>query len=464
MDRLPIRALVVGLMALYLCFSAQPAVGEPQKLTPQQLQQDYDTLLDVLADKHPDATHSASPTELRRALAKLRQGLNRPMTQNEAWQTFATLNPVFADGHFLVALPNWRGMTRQHLKENGTLFPFEAYVEPRGNVFIRSKLGGEASPLVGAEIKTINGVRAREIALHLLTLVHGDTLKMRADLLSQRWWLFYWKVYGEPKEFHLALSGRAPSADTVVPSSHELPVVLQIEDSFEREFHFELLSNHAALLSIGAFAWSDKQRFWDFTRAAFTTMHDENVTTLIIDVRYNGGGDDDMWMKGILSYIATKRYHWCSRYLARVVPGHQEKGEVIGTVESSELKEWMEPEPNNPVHFSGKVYVLVGAASYSSTILFANVMQDYGFGTLAGVGGSARTQQSGGVQTTTLPNSGLAVPWPRFILTRPSGATEPRLLTPDIPLADDPYDSRTMVNEVLRIAARTSTPAVSATR
>lgn len=452
MDRHSIRALVIGLTTLCLCMSARPASCEPQKLTPQQLQQDFDTLLDVVATRHPDATHSASSTELRRALGDVQRRLNHPMTQDEAWRTFATLNPVFADGHFLVALPNWRGMSRQHLKQGGSFFPFEVYVEPRGAVFIRSKLGGEPSPLAGTEIETINGVNARQIARRLLTLLHGDTLEFRADLLSQRWWLFYWKVYGAPSEFRLTLRGRPASPDTIVAATHELPLVLKIEDSFERTFHLELLPNHAALLSVESFGWDDKQRYFDFTRATFQKIHDEKVATLIIDVRYNGGGDDDMWQKGILPYIATKRYRWGSNYLVRVIEGHQEKGEILGTVERGDLDQWIEPEPANPLHFGGKVYVLVGASSYSSTILFANVVQDYGFATLAGVGGSARSQQTGGSQSTTLPNSGLVVAWPRFILTRPSGAAEPKLLTPDIPLADDPYDSQAMVKAVLALS------------
>lgn len=450
MERLPIRAL--GLMVLCACLGARPAACEPQKiLTAQQLQQDFDALVDIIATRHPDATHSVSPFELRHALADLRRRLNHPMTQDEAWRTFAKLNPILADGHFLVAYPSWRALIREHLKQGGTLFPYEVYIDPQDHVFIRAQLGGEATALVGTEIETINGLSARTIALNMLTFVHSDTVKMRTDLLSQRWWLFYWKIYGEPGEFHLGLRDHPT---TTVAAGHTLPLILQIEDSFERDFHFELLPDHAALLTINEFGWEDKQRYFDFTHDAFAKMRAVNVSTLIIDVRYNGGGDDDMWMKGILAYIATQRYHWASRYEVRVIEGHQEKGEVIGTVESGALREWIEPEPNNPLHFSGKVYVLVGAASYSSTILFANTVQDYKFGILAGVGGSARTQQSGGVQNTPLPNCGLVVAWPRFILTRPSGATEPKLLTPDLPLTEDPYDSSAMVQAVLQHASQ----------
>lgn len=451
MERFPIRALGWTLAALcaYQVTWAVAADTPKKTFTPQQLQQDFETLVDVIASKLPDPTHSATPAELRRALANVRSQLNQPMTRDEAWRVFATLNPTFADGHLLVAFPSWRDMAQEHLKNGGTLFPFEVYVDSREHVFIRAKLGGEPSSLVGKAIESIDGVSAREIARRLLTLVHGDTPKMRADLLSQRWWLFYWKVYGERSAFHLRLRGGSPSPDISFAASRELPRVLQIEGSFEQTYHFELLPNHAALLSIAAFAWKDKQRFFDFTHSVFQQIHDEHVTTLIIDVRYNGGGDDDMWMKGILAYIANQRYQWASKYLVRIIEGHQDPGDILGAVEQGALKEWIEPEPNNPLHFSGKVYVLVGAASYSSTILFANVIQDYKFGVLAGVGGSARTQQSGGVQVTQMPNSGLMVSWPRFILTRPSGVAEPRLLTPDLPLVDDPYDSRAMVKALL---------------
>jgi hypothetical protein len=64
----------------------------------------------------------------------------------------------------------------------------------------------------------------------------------------------------------------------------------------------------------------------------------------------------------------------------------------------------------------------------------SNVIQDFGFGLIAGRGDSVRTQISGGARRTTLPNSGLILVTPRFVLTRPSGADQPRLLTPDIAL------------------------------
>lgn len=87
--------------------------------------------------------------------------------------------------------------------------------------------------------------------------------------------------------------------------------------------------------------------------------------------------------------------------------------------------------------------------TYSSAVLFSNVVQDYGFARVAGIGGAARTWQSGGVQSLVLPNTGLELSFPRFVLARPSGAAEPRLLQPDLPLADDPLHPHAAVDALL---------------
>jgi hypothetical protein len=83
--------------------------------------------------------------------------------------------------------------------------------------------------------------------------------------------------------------------------------------------------------------------------------------------------------------------------------------------------------------------------------LFANTVQDYRFGVVAGVGGAVRTRQSGGVLRLRLPNTGLVLTCPRFVVSRPSGASAPVLLRPDLELDDDPFDDGAMVKAVLRM-------------
>ncbi|GMV29916.1 MAG: hypothetical protein AMXMBFR59_20410 [Rhodanobacteraceae bacterium] len=98
----------------------------------------------------------------------------------------------------------------------------------------------------------------------------------------------------------------------------------------------------------------------------------------------------------------------------------------------------IDPPLESPLRFAGRTYVLVGRGSYSSAVLFANVMQDFGFATLAGSGEAARTRQSGGVQRSIRPHSGLVIAVPRLILQRPSGAETPQYVTPDLLVDEDP--------------------------
>jgi hypothetical protein len=94
----------------------------------------------------------------------------------------------------------------------------------------------------------------------------------------------------------------------------------------------------------------------------------------------------------------------------------------------------------------------VGAGTFSSAVSFSNVIRDFGFGTLVGVGGSVRADQSGGARRMTLEHCGLIVVTPRFVLWRPSGASAPKLVTPDLYLPDDPLHPTNAVDALLRLA------------
>jgi hypothetical protein len=77
-------------------------------------------------------------------------------------------------------------------------------------------------------------------------------------------------------------------------------------------------------------------------------------------------------------------------------------------------------------------------------------VQDFGFAQLVSAGGYANVRQSGGVQNIVLPNTGLEISVPRFVLDRPSGERQPGLVQPDIVLPDSPFDNQAMVKALLR--------------
>ncbi len=238
-------------------------------------------------------------------------------------------------------------------------------------------------------------------------------------LLSQRWWLLHSKLYGTPTTYNLTIDGARMAR--IFPAGRALPAVLQQEASFEALFDCRIGTDGTATFTVASFSWEDKNRYFQFTRDCFARMQAASTTSLVIDISANTGGDDEMWKDGILRYIATIPYRQGSTYLKRERTG----GITAGTIESA-----TEPVANEPLHFAGTVTVHIGPLTYSSAVLFANVVRDYGFGTLTGTGGTARTHQSGRVQSVMLPNTGLTLSYPRFVLDPPAGQSAPDFLLP----------------------------------
>lgn len=440
---------------LLLILTASPALAAPVLFSPQQLQADLRFLRNAIATTHPDTSHSAAPDALAKAYGALEQRLAAPITRDQAFIAMASLNAVFADGHLGVVMPDWRAQTLAHLQAGGRLFPFETYVKADGAIYIRAELGGAPTALAGMRIDTINGKNAREAGLAMLALSLGDTPQFRAHVLARRMWLSWWKLHGAPARYDFMLSnGKMRKALRVAGSAATPAAVADTDDAndanFERMFRFDMVSDKTGLLTIRQFSISDKKLFYAFAEQAFQKLRDAKATALIIDVRDNTGGGDEMWKQGVLRYIADKPFRNGSSYVKKVIAGRASGSEKVGDVVHGTVDSWVQPEPDHPLHFSGATYVLVGRLTYSSAVLFSNVVQDFGFGKLVGAGGYARTRQSGGTQFEhILPNTGLEIVVPRFVLDRPSGQGRPALLSPDIVLADDPFDGSALIDTLV---------------
>lgn len=407
------------LLSAALVVLAPSSAAPAQTIAPAALQADLRFALDTIERQHPDLNHSVTKAALEREAGRVRAQLDHPMDQAEAWTTLAQLNPTLADGHLFIGLPDWRGQGAEAVRQGTGYFPFEVAIDAGDHPVIVSMLGGGPTPLAGRRILQIDGHDARNVVRSLLARTHGDTPAFRRALLAQRWWLFHAKLYGTPARYDLVLSGSGKRL--TVEAGHTLPTILQRDASFDRLFACRIDTDNSARLTVASFVWEDKARFLQFTHDCFARIKAAAVDRLVIDVSANGGGDDDMWKDGILRYVATQPYKQGSTYLKR---------ESSGAVSAGTIESATQPVTDEPLHFSGKVTVEIGPLTYSSAVLFANVVRDYRFGTLAGVGGASRTRQSGGVRSVILPNTGLVLSYPRFVLDPPAGKGASKLLQP----------------------------------
>jgi hypothetical protein len=115
------------------------------------------------------------------------------MSAGEAWTVLSRLNSVMADGHLAVTYPGGAANEiRQYVKQGGRLFPYAVHVTPEAEIFVRARLDETATPLVGTRVAMLDGVSAHDVAEKLLAHMNGDTVAMRAQLLSERFAFWYW--------------------------------------------------------------------------------------------------------------------------------------------------------------------------------------------------------------------------------------------------------------------------------
>lgn len=385
-----------------------------QRFTAAQFRDDLAFVREKIARMHPDPAFSVDPQAMHAALERVGQDLPATLSRDEAWQRLAELNPLFADAHFFVGYPDWRADTRAWLAGGGSLFPIDVDVRPDGRLTVAG-----TTALAGARILAVNDVDVASFVPMLLAKIHGDTPAFRANLLARRWWLYYWKTFGAPERYRLEVEQDGRRRTLELAGSRALPTLMRKEAS--KPFRLTIGPGGVAVLSVDTFSLPDPAPFLAFTRDAFARIRQERVDTLVIDVSRNGGGDDGLWLDGIMPYLATEPYRTGSsnRGFMRNSPDQVTDGEIAT---------WRQPQPDNPLRFSGKVFVRIGPATYSSAILFANVMHDFGFGTLVGTGGAARRSQSGGTRDVVLPHTGLVLTLPRFILDPPAGRSPGALL------------------------------------
>lgn len=422
-----VTAVVAGFTGLA---PAAMAVPSEAGITAEQFREDLDFMQRTLTQTHPDLRFSSEPEAVVKAMHALTSEIRAPITQDEAWRRLATLNPLLADGHLFVGF-DWRGATKAHLRAGGTLFPYEVALSD-GNLHIRGLLGGADTPLSGARIVAINGEPVDKVTSTLLNRLHGETPLFRANLLAQRWWFYYWKMFGTAANYRLTIARGDKISSIETPGSVQPPLALLNESDFDRQFRFAFQPDGSAMLTINSFAPIDREKFLGFTRDAFIKLRQAGTHLLVIDISANGGGDDATWLDGLMPYLATSAYRTGSTYKKKVVEADAERGERSGQLVKGSIDTWHAPQPDNPLLYRGKTIVTIGPGTYSSAVLFANVMHDFCFGALVGNGGAARRTQSGGVRPFILPNSKLTLWVPRFVLDPPVVTTPGALVDPGV--------------------------------
>jgi hypothetical protein len=425
---IPTRSMVLsfpGLIAagLAIAFLAQaPAVAQSdsERLTSQALEEDLAAWNAWMSNTHPDLTHSVELEVLSEGVAAVRGQLGVALTRREAWLELARLNPVLADAHVGLAVPDLLDGAQHG-------FPYPVRIR-EGSIMLPAGTLADRNLPGEMPILSINGEPSSLILAGLMGRMRGESERLRAHILELRFarFLSVWQGRAECYEVEVMTPQGEVLTLTFPASRASLPDV----DPFDLEF-----SGQTAVLRVDSFARDHEGRAGEFFPEAFEQIASARSETLIIDLRANGGGAREV-SDPLLEYLTAARHSPISAVKARITPENQARipGSEVGQVVALPFALWSEPRSDLANRFTGEVFVLVGPGTYSQAIAFAATVQDFQIGRVAGVETEGRANQTAQVQQYTLPNTGFTVRAPLYIFTRASGDTSQDGVVPDLAL------------------------------
>jgi hypothetical protein len=410
--------------------------AEARTYTLQELQEDFKQLRRVVEKRHPMlyAEREKVAEIFNTQYARLEAGMGELDFHRILAPAVAALNC----GHSNV-LPSRD--YEAYLKEEALLLPLEVHVSEERLYVAASERPDLIPP--GAELLNINGYSTEEILAILFDSISADgwnTTRIKAVINHQFSYLYH-TLIDDAETFTVTFrtgeeNGRAGKgaieAETcqlsgtgvseLWGSNHEIVSIgVLLDMAAIRSDYSGQVFDSRALLSVGSFIL-DQKEFAAFLDDFFRKIEQKGIDTLVLDLRGNWGGTPRPAAL-LLSYFTEEPV----RYFNSEAPFYM-----------FSYKREREPQEHA---FSGKTYLLMDGACFSTTPHFISLMKYHGLATLIGEEAGGSSVCTDGKRRIVLPNTGLRVYYSTQIFeTATSGFTPGLGIQPDYEVLPDLED------------------------
>lgn len=437
-------------------------------IPPDKLKEDLDFLFKTIEEVHPNMYAYTSKEEFAPIREQLYKSINRPMNRIEFYKLIAPVVASLKNGHTYVE----------------PLFSdFQKYIENGGKIFflgldcdsesiILSDYNGPLDLPLGAEVLTIDNHNAGEFLTKTARFFPAEGKNYNLALLHRKGFLpmYLWleKTNTEPLMLQIKTNdGQVKKYDIKAMDYNQLKN-FQKKKANNNESKTESISKpenqwysyhyiseyNTGLIEFNSFY--DIEKFTRFLKETFSQIRQENVPNLIIDIRNNPGGSSSIGDE-LLKYLTDKPFRQfekvqirMSRQLFEVQPDFTISHPDVEIGSIVKVEENVKKAENNPLIFKGRVFVLIGPKSASSSVSCASAIKHFHIGTLIGQETIDTTVSYGDCVPAKMPNSGLdfKVACKRFVCA--GGKEDGRGVIPDYEVKQKPQDTAKGVDTVLQ--------------
>ena len=411
-----------------------PAPSAPVKAAPDssvtytvvQLRKDLRVLREALEEGHPGIYRFTPKPEMDRAFDDAAAKLTRPLTALEFYRVLAPVVARIKCGHTEL---HPSGAIQQRV-EAEPLLPIEAAVLA-GRVYVARDFS-DGGALAGAQLLSINGVAVDQILAAMLAVVHGDgdspTAGPHRLSHGREFARNLYLIAGLQSPFRLRY---AIGGQTLEATVNGLPPAAtpSAETPAGNATWRVLGSGATGVLQVKAF-WGKAEGdvpLGLFFQNAFTEIRAKGISRLILDLRDNGGGEDELGRK-LFAYFADAPFQYYRdlvvnklsfrffQYVPERDPLPASARDLVKPAADGKLHmvghpNWGIQQPAQP-HFGGKLIVLINGGSFSTTCEFLATLHHRGGATFVGqeTAGGYYGNTSGASASVRLPNSKLTLP------------------------------------------------------
>lgn len=437
-------------------------------ITPDKLKEDLDFLFKTIEEVHPNMHAYTGKEEFDPLQKQLYKSVNHPMNRIEFYKLTAPVVASLKNGHTFIEPPFID--FQEYAKKGGKIFSLGLYCDEES--VILSDYYGPLDLSTGAEVLTIDNQNTKEFLINIAKYfaaegkTHNLAIPQRKGFLPMFLWLEKGNVdslilqiktndgdvkkydikaldYEELKNYQNKKANKAESET----NSTSKPV--------DQSYSYRYISEYdTGLIEFNNFR--DMKQFKKFLKETFTKIRDQNVSSLIIDIRKNPGGNSSLGDE-LLKYLTDKPFRQfekvqikISRQLFKNQSGLKKlfPDAAIGSTVTNE-GEFKKPQ-DNPLRFKGRVFTLIGPKSASSSVSFASAVKHFQIGTLIGQETVDTPVSYGDCIYEVLPSSGLRFSTACKYFVKAGGKPDGRGLLPDYKVRQKPQDTTKDVDTVLQ--------------
>ena len=478
---LPVVYCLLQLVLFTGCSVSKSQFSPYKRYSPEQLQKDYSVFRGALEESHPGIYWYTSKEKMDGYFQWGKDQLNDSLTEEEFRKTLSYVISKINCGHTVVK--SSKSFSKFRDTTVTSIFPLSVKIW-QGNTAAAGDTAVVAANLIrkdsilkrGLVLKKINDRSISSLADTLGKFISSDgyNLTHKYQSLSNRggFGYAYTSVFGAKEYYDIDyVDSTGEERSTVLPAfnpradSSTRRAIAQLEkiSKSERKRQFRNSSrsfridsiNKTGIMELNSFG--RHLRLNSFFKSSFKKLKQSSASSLVIDVRGNGGGSvsnstqltkyliDKKFKVADSLYAKTrksqyKKYiddHFVNRLFMLFFTAKKKDGNYhFGYFERHYFK------PKKKYHFDDRVYVLTGGNSFSATTIFAQAIKEQQNVMLVGeeTGGGAYGNTAWLIPDVTLPETKVRFRMPLFrLVTNKNIPKDGRGVKPEIeimPTAD----------------------------